>query len=283
MSQPDTLWTPSREHMLTTNAWAFLHWLEATRGIVLDGWAGLHGYSAADPVGLRAALAAFANLPEAPSRLLRHAGEREALVLHGADASRRALSRDELAADPAGLPTDIAAAIARLWPRPSLARALADLLLHQDVRPDDRVLVAANPTWPSLAALLEGATVIIYAGRPDRLLAAVAEEQASILVAPSAWLADLSFQRSVRRPDLRALRSIVITGGPLAPEARIRVATWIKPNLMLLARAGETIWGNPLEPVRVRPSPSPALFAPVRAGSVRAGSVRPPGAAPDPP
>ena len=269
MSQADTLWTPSREQVVTTNAWAFLHWLEATHGMVLDGWAGLHGFSAVDPVGFRAAMAAFARLPEGPSRITRHGGDREALVLRGADGGRRAISRDELAADHVGLsqldlPADITAAVTRLWPRSSLARALADLLLHQDIRPDDRVLVAANPSWPSLAALLEGAAVIFYAGRPDRLMAAVAEEQASVLVAPAAWLADLSFQRSVNRPDLRALRSIVITGGPLAPEARIRVSTWIKPNLMLLARAGETIWGNPLEPVRVRPSPSPALFAPVR-------------------
>jgi len=269
MNQADTLWTPSREQVLTTNAWAFLHWLEATRGMALADWAGLHGFSAADPVGFRAALAAFAGLPEGPSRVTRHAGEREALVLRGTDGSRRAISRDELAVDPVGLsklglPSDITTAVTRLWPRASLTRALADLLLHQDIRPDDRILVAANPSWPALAALLEGATIILDAGRPDRLMASVAEEQASVLIAPAAWLADLSFQRSMNRPDLRALRSIVITGGPLAPEARIRVSTWIKPNLMLLARAGETIWGNPLEPVRVRPSPSPALFAPVR-------------------
>lgn len=266
MSQSDILWEPSREQTLTTNAWAFLHWLEAVRGVALQGWAGLHGFSAADPVGFRAALAAFAGLPEGPSRITRHAGEREALVLLDADGGRRTFSRDELSVDSLGmnLPTEMATAITRLWPRASLTRALADTLLHQDVRPDDRVLVAANPSWPALAALLEGATVIFYAGRPDRLLGVVAEERASVLIAPSAWLADLSFQRSVPRPDLRALRSIVITGGPLSPEARIRVSTWIKPNLMLLARAGETIWGNPLEPVRVRPSPSPALFAPVR-------------------
>lgn len=264
MSRADTLWIPSHEQVLTTNAWAFLHWLQSTRGRTLDGWAGLHEFSASNPVEFRAAFAEFAGLPETPSRLLRHAGEREALVLLGADGSRQALSRDELAASATGLPTDIATAILRPWPRASLARALADLLLYQDIRPDDRMLVAANPSWPALAALLEGTTILFYAGRPDRLLATMAEEQVSVLVAPSAWLADLSFQRSVPRPDLRALRSIVITGGPLAPEARIRVSTWIKPNLMLLARAGDTTWGNPLEPVRVRPSPSPALFAPAR-------------------
>lgn len=275
MNQADTLWSPSREQVLCTNAWAFLHWLEATRGVVLEGWAGLHGFSAADPVGFRAALAEFAGLAETPCRIIRHFGEREALVLREADGARLAFSRDALAAElPAfGLPAEIAIALTRLWPRATLARALAELLLHQDIRPDDRVLLAASPAWPALAALLEGATLIFYAGRPDRLLATVAEEQASILLAPAAWLADLSFQRRGPRPDLRALRSIVLTGGPLAPEARLRVATWIKPDLLLLARAGDTIWGNPLEPVRVRPLGGPALFAP----------VRPPASAPDPP
>ena len=266
MNHADILWSPSREQVLTTNAWAFLHWLEATRGVVLEGWAGLQGFSASDPVGFRAAFAAFANLPETPSRIGRHTGEREALVLRDSEGERRAFSRDELTASATSLPTDIATALIRLWPRASLARPLADLLLHQDIRPDDRVMLAASPSWPALAALLEGATLIFHAGRPDRLLAAVAEEQASILVAPAAWLADMSFQRSIPRPDLRALRSIVVTGGPLAPEARIRVSTWIKPNLMLLARAGDTIWGNPLEPVRVKPVASPALFAPMRSG-----------------
>jgi hypothetical protein len=260
----DTLWTPTREQVVTTNAWAFLHWLEATRGLLLDGWDALHRYSASEPVAFRAAIAAFARLPETPSRILRHTGEREALVLRAADGSRQAFSRDALAASATGLPTDMATAIIRPWPRASLARALADLLLYQDIRPDDRVLLAASPSWPALAMLLEGTTVIFYAGRPDRLLAAAAEEQATVFVAPASWMADLSFQRTVPRPDLRALRSIVLTGGPLAPEARIRVSTWIKPNLMLLARAGDTIWGNPLEPVLAKPRSSPALFAPLR-------------------
>ena len=98
----DTLWTPSREHVVTTNAWAFLHWLEATRGMKLDGWAGLHRFSASDPIAFRAAVAAFARLPETPSRILRHTGKREALVLRAADGSRQAFSRDELATSATG-------------------------------------------------------------------------------------------------------------------------------------------------------------------------------------
>jgi hypothetical protein len=123
----DTLWTPTREQVVTTNAWAFLHWLEATRGLLLDGWDALHRYSASEPVAFRAAIAAFARLPETPSRILRHTGEREALVLRAADGSRQAFSRDALAASATGLPTDMATAIIRPWPRASLARALADL------------------------------------------------------------------------------------------------------------------------------------------------------------
>jgi hypothetical protein len=263
MSQADILWTPPRERVLTTNAWAFLHWLEATRGIALADWPALHAFSATDPIEFRAALADFCQLPEAPSRIVRHAGDAEALVLLGADGSRRAFSHDDLAAPRTDVPADIATALTRPWPRATLTRALADILLYQDIRPDDSLLVAGNPSWPSLAALLQGTRIVVHAGRPDTLLPMAADEQATIILAPANWLADGSFQRA-RRPNLSKLRAIVATGGPLAPEARIRVATWIKPNLMLLARAGETVWGNPLEPVRTRPEAGPALFAPVR-------------------
>jgi hypothetical protein len=263
MNPADILWTPSREQVLTTNAWAFLHWLDTARGTALADWPALHAFSAVDPIGFRAALADFCHLPEAPSRIVRHTGDAEALVLFGTDGSRRAFSHDDLAAPRTDLPADIATALTRLWPRATLARALADILLYQDIRPDDSVLVAGNPSWPSLAALLQGSRIILHAGRQDTLLPAAADEQATIILAPANWLADGSFQRS-RRPDLRKLRAIVATGGPLAPEARLRVATWIKPNLMLLARAGETVWGNPLVPVRTRPEAGPALFAPVR-------------------
>ena len=154
---------------------------------------------------------------------------------------------------------EIAAPLARLWPPALLARPLADALLHADLRPDDRVLVSGG-AWPWLAALLNGSTLIL--GPPEGLLPAAAEERATVLIAPAAALAQAAFRRPGRRPDLAALRSIVATGGPLSPEGRARIYTWIKPGVMLLARSGDTLWGNPLEPILARPAATPGLFRP---------------------
>ena len=93
-------------------------------------------------------------------------------------------------------------------------------------------------------------------------LATAAEEQATVLVAPAQLLAEAAFQRARSRPNLATLRTIVATGGPLSPEGRARIYTWIKSDLMLLARTGDTAWGNPLEPVLARPPATAALLTP---------------------
>jgi hypothetical protein len=284
---PDILHTPNREQVVTSNAWAFLHWLRTTRGIGLPDWAALQRWSATDAAAFGAAIAAFARLPDAPLRLTRHAGRQEALVLRRADGERIAQTRDELQdphPDPPPLrgsgdsafplprsgggsgwgcfPPDIIAPLARAWPPALLIRPLAELLLHADLRPDDRLLVVGSAPWPWIVALLEGTSVILAAGAPDTLLATAAEERATVLVAPAQILAEAAFQRARRRPDLATLRTIIATGGPLSPEGRTRIYTWIKSDLMLLARTGDTFWGNPLEPVYARPAATPAFLTP---------------------
>src|SRR5439155_10415084 len=109
------------------------------------------------------------------------------------------------------LPAEVAAPLTRLWPPALLIRPLAELLLHADLRADDRLLVVGSPAWPWLAALLEGTTVILAAATPTTLLATAAEEAATVLVAPAQTLAEAAFQRARRRPDLRALRMIIAT------------------------------------------------------------------------
>jgi acetoacetyl-CoA synthetase len=159
------------------------------------------------------------------------------------------------------LPAEIASPLTRLWPPATLIRPLAELLLHADLRPDDRLLVIGS-AWPWLAALLERTTVILAAATPATLLAVAAEEGATVLVAPAQVLAEAAFQRARRRPILANLRTIVATGGPLSPEGRTRIYTWIKSDLMLLARTGDTLWGNPLEPVYAHPAASPGFVTP---------------------
>jgi hypothetical protein len=260
----EILHAPTRENVLTTNVWAFLHWLRTTRGIDLRDWAALQRFSVARAFDFRAAIVAFAGLPDRALPLARHPGPQEALVSQSRAGRRIALCRDGVralgqSASAGELGSDVAAALTRHWPPSQLIRPLAEILLHADVRPADRLLVA-GPPWPWLAALLEGAAITI--AEPTHLMEATAEAHASILVAPAQVLSEAAFQRPGRRPSLGSLRTIIATGGPLSPEGRRRIYTWIKPDLMLLARTGDTLWGNPLEPVLAQPQAMPALLMP---------------------
>jgi hypothetical protein len=292
----DILYTPNREQVVTTNAWAFLHWLRTTRGVDLPDWAALQRWSVGDRSAFGRAIMEFARLPDTPLRLGRHTGRLEAFVVRGPDGSRLVFDSDQLrqmhldprpptpspegrgnveptppplwgggrgagAAETSSLPDELAP-LARLWPPALLVRPLADLLLHADLRSDDRLLVAGNASWPWLATLLEGTTVILAAATPATLLATAAEEDATVLVAPAQALAEAAFQRARHRPNLGRLRTIIATGGPLSPEGRTRIYTWIKSDLMLLARTGDTLWGNPLEPVYAHPAATPGFFTP---------------------
>ncbi len=261
----DILYSPHREQVITTNAWAFLHWLKTVHGAPLTDWTALQRFSVERSGEFRAAVAVFARLPGEALGLARHAGAQEALVF------RRAMVRallsaatksDGLIAAPSPQPSPARpAALTRLWPPSTLIRPLADLLLHADLRPDDRMLVVGS-AWPWLAALLEGTAVILAAPSTATLLAVTAEERATVLIAPAQTLGEAAFQRPRHRPDLANLRTIIATGGPLSPEGRRRIYTWVKSDLMLLARTGDTVWGNPLEPVLARPPATPALLTP---------------------
>jgi hypothetical protein len=219
------LHVPHPEQVATSNAWAFLHWLRATGRANLEGWEGLIAWSAADPAGFSDALAGFAGLPL------------DSLSALGAERElRRTLET---------------------------VRLHAEILLHADLRPDDRVLVMAGPPWPWLLALRYRTQVVLASPLPPpTLLSRVAEEQATILVADAGVLPDAAFQRPGRRLDLSRLRCVVALGGPLAPEARARVYTWLKSDVLLLARAGDRLWGSPLDPVPSRPGPPLSFFRP---------------------
>lgn len=277
------LYAPSKERIVTTNAWAFLHWLRGVRNIDLErdddsrrngrmsgsgetagGWEALQRWSAEDPAAFAAAVADFAHLTGPSLRLCRHGGLREALVWRN-QALRISLTGDDCAASVAALPRevtpalppDIAAALRRDWTAEMLIWPAAELLLHADLRPDDRVLVA-GATWPWLAALLEGTTVIFAA--PDDLLNVAQQECATVLVAAPEVLSEAAFRRPGRRLELAQLRTIVASGGPLSPETRRRIYTWVKADVMLLARTGDRFWGNPLDPVLAHPPARPAFL-----------------------
>lgn len=143
-------------------------------------------------------------------------------------------------------------------PRP--VRAAAEVLLHADIRPDDIVLVTAGTTWPWRSATQNGTKLVLAQGTD--LFASAAESRVTVLIADATMLANAAFQRPGRRPDLAALRSVMAIGGPLAPAARVRLYTWVKSNLLLLARAGDSLWGSPIDPVRAEAGAPLRLFRP---------------------
>lgn len=142
-------------------------------------------------------------------------------------------------------------------PAPAVAH-LADLLLFLDVRPDDVLLVADAQPWPWQGAADTGAVLHRYVGAPGAALEQAAAVKASILAVPAPWLDSGSFQRR-QRLDLRRLRSIVTLGGPLSAEAAGRIYAWVKSDVVLLARAGDRVWGDPLGPVLAKPAFAPGL------------------------
>jgi hypothetical protein len=262
----DVLYAPDRECAITTNAWAFLHWLRTVLGVVLADGPALQRWSAEQPSDFRAAVKAFARLPDATLRLAERPGTRAALAARRADGSRMEISGDELrqaASGASGWPSELTAPLSRSWPTALLVRPLADVLLHADIRPDDRLLII-GPAWPWLVALLEGAAVVVAAAADP--FATAANERTTVLVAPAQGLAQAAFRRPRRRVDLASLRTIVATGGPLSPEGRRRIYTWVKSDVMLLARTGDTFWGNPLEPVLAHPPATPAFLTPQPSG-----------------
>ncbi|HTI80201.1 MAG TPA: hypothetical protein VL614_07090 [Acetobacteraceae bacterium] len=193
----EVLYAPSRERVVTTNAWAFLHWLRFERGVRPGGWAELQAWSAGAPAAFAEAIETFAGSGLSP------------VITSGPGRGR--------------------------------IEALADGLLFKDLRPGDRLLA-------------------VETGEAEPF-ARAADESASVLVAPAELLSTSAFPRP-GRANLAGLRTIIATGSPMSPEARRRIYTWVKADVMLLAHTGNTYWGNPLDPVLARPPATPAFLTP---------------------
>ncbi len=148
----------------------------------------------------------------------------------------------------------------------NLLEHLKYLHFHNDVHPGERFFWYSTTGWMmwnfTFAALLSGATIVLYDGSPAypdlNALWAFAEKSrithfgtsAPFLV--SCMKAGLSPGRAF---DLSALRSIGSTGSPLPPEAFDWVFEHVRADLWLSSMAGGTdvctawVGGNPLLPV----------------------------------
>lgn len=165
----------------------------------------------------------------------------------------------EWAAANPGLARQAIRAFANQPNRPTAEVAhLADLLLFLDIRPADILLVADAQPWPWQATTEFGATLIRTTGPATTILEQAASAQATILAVPAQWLDNVSYQRR-QRLNLSHLRSIITLGGPLSAESAGRIYTWVKSDILLLARAGDRVWGDPLGPVTTKPPATPGL------------------------
>lgn len=148
----------------------------------------------------------------------------------------------------------------------ALLKHLCEQLLHCDVQPDDKLFFFTTCGWMMwnwlVSGLASGATLMLYDGSPfspdGDVLWRYAEDEAITIFGTSAkYLAAL--EKAGLRPgdnhDLSAMRLLLSTGSPLAPEGFDYVYDAIAPDVCLSSISGGTdilgcfALGNPAGPV----------------------------------
>jgi acetoacetyl-CoA synthetase len=147
----------------------------------------------------------------------------------------------------------------------TLLQHLKELVLHTDLRREDRIFYFTTCGWMMwnwlVSSLAVGATVILYDGAPllpPRLLWDMAERERVTVFGTSAKYLAMAEKEGVeptRTHDLGALRAILSTGSPLAGHSYEYVYQRIKRDVHLASISGGTdivscfALGNPIAPV----------------------------------
>ncbi|HYC33688.1 MAG TPA: acetoacetate--CoA ligase, partial [Gemmatimonadales bacterium] len=147
----------------------------------------------------------------------------------------------------------------------TLLQHLKELVLHTDLRRDDRIFYFTTCGWMMwnwlVSSLAVGATVVLYDGAPlappTILWDMAARERVSVFGTSAKYLA-LAEKEGLepgRTHDLSALRAILSTGSPLATHSYDYVYRSIKRDVHLASISGGTdiiscfALGNPTAPV----------------------------------
>jgi acetoacetyl-CoA synthetase len=157
-----------------------------------------------------------------------------------------------------------------------LVNHLKELILHTDLRREDRILYLTTCSWMMwnwlLTSLAVGATVVLYEGSPaypndDSIWRWIEELEISVFGTSGAYLQAL--QRQGMNPgekyNLSALREISQTGSPLSPAGYEHVYQAVKADLHLNSISGGTdingcfAAGTPTLPVFPGQIQAPAL------------------------
>uniref|UniRef100_UPI003F832EB0 acetoacetate--CoA ligase n=1 Tax=Immundisolibacter sp. TaxID=1934948 RepID=UPI003F832EB0 len=138
-------------------------------------------------------------------------------------------------------------------------------VLHTDLKRADRLIYFTTTGWMMwnwlASALASGCTLILYDGapfvRPAELFDIAEQERVTVFGTSAKYLAaaEKAGVRPAQTHDLSALRTLLSTGSPLAPEGFDYVYRDVKADLLLASISGGTdicgcfIAGNPIGPV----------------------------------
>jgi acetoacetyl-CoA synthetase len=148
----------------------------------------------------------------------------------------------------------------------TLLQHLKELMLHSDVKREDRLFYFTTCGWMmwnwQASALALGATLLLYDGSPfhpdGSRLFELAEQERMTIFGTSAKYIDAVKKAGLepgRQHDLSALKGMLSTGSPLAPESFDFVYRRIKRDVHLASISGGTdivscfVLGNPIAPV----------------------------------
>ncbi len=148
----------------------------------------------------------------------------------------------------------------------TLLQHLKELILHTDLKRDDRIFYFTTCGWMMwnwlISSLAVGATVVLYDGAPfsprKDILWEMAEAERITVFGTSAKYLALAEKEGIApgtTRDLSSLRALLSTGSPLAPESYDYVYSRIKADVHLASISGGTdllscfALGDPTGPV----------------------------------
>ncbi|HTP01296.1 MAG TPA: acetoacetate--CoA ligase [Anaerolineales bacterium] len=172
-----------------------------------------------------------------------------------------------------------------------LLNHLKELLLHTDLKRDDRILYITSCSWMMwnwlLGSLGVGATVVLYDGNPNypdatAMWRVIEDEKVTIFGCSASYLLLLKKEGISPRliADLSSLREISQTGSPLSVEGFEYVYREIKSDLHFNSISGGTdingcfAAGSPILPVYAGELQSPALGMKINAYDEQGAPVR---------
>jgi acetoacetyl-CoA synthetase len=171
-----------------------------------------------------------------------------------------------------------------------LINHLKELILHTDLKREDRIMYITTPSWMMwnwlISSLSVGATVVLYDGNPNypdwgAMWRLVQDERITIFGCSASYI---NYLRSIgAKPkkfyDLSHLSEISQTGSPLSREGFEYVYREIKEDLHLNSISGGTdingcfAVGTPIQPVYAGELQGPALGMKVKAYDEMGNSV----------